>query len=207
MQTRGGSGTFYYLAAAFDRGGAFVGSEAVFLGDRITPQQLVIWHGLVVVNYAERLLEQAMTVPPSLKMTKYLVSRGDRLEVVVLADGELIAAGVVVIGHEVRSFTPCGAEQPAWLLGVCPALPEIKAAYRLGMADAPADTPLFMVLAGRSVDPPLEGFGIDYPAGFHATQLVLSRSVETCNDLDQRQPTSFHDRTLAAPLVVFCQFD
>lgn len=55
VQTRGGSGTFYYLAAAFDRGGAFVGSEAVFLGDRIAPQQLMIWHGLAVVDYAGRL--------------------------------------------------------------------------------------------------------------------------------------------------------
>ncbi len=176
--TRGGSGTFYYLAAAFDRGGAFVGSEAVFLGDRIAPQQLVIRHGLVVVDYAERLADQAMTVPTSLKLTKYLVSSGDRLEEVLLADGELIAAGVVVIGHEVRSFTPCDDEQPAWLLGVSPALPAIKAAYRLGMADAPAYAPRFMVLAGRPVGPPLEGFGINYPAGFLATQLVFSRSVE-----------------------------
>ena len=122
-----------------------------------------------------------MTVSPSLKMTKYLVSRGDRLEEVLLADGELIAAGVVVIGHEVRSFTPCDAEQPDWLLGVSPALPAIKAAYRLGMADAPAYAPLFMVLAGRPVDLPDDGFGADYPSAFHATRLVLSRSGEVCS--------------------------
>ena len=34
----GGSGTFYYLAAALDSDNGFQGTNAIFLGDRIAPQ-------------------------------------------------------------------------------------------------------------------------------------------------------------------------
>ncbi len=61
----GGSGTFYYIADAYNRGGAFIGSDALFLGDRIAPQRLSIRYGLIVVDYAERLTHEAMTTRPS----------------------------------------------------------------------------------------------------------------------------------------------
>ncbi len=185
VQTTGGSGTFYYLAAALNRDGGFVGTRAVFLGDRIEPLQLAIRYGVVIIDYADRRPQEAMASPPSLAASKYLVCRGEVLEQIPLADGELIAAGEVVIGHEVRSFTPCGADQAAWLVGDSPALPAVLAAYQTEMTDAPPYAPLFMVLTGQPVARPAEGFGQDFTLGFRANGLVLSRPGAVCADPGQ----------------------
>ena len=37
-QETGGSGTFYYVAAALNTGEGYIGSQALLLGDRIAPQ-------------------------------------------------------------------------------------------------------------------------------------------------------------------------
>ena len=182
VQTTGGSGTFYHVAAALDRDGMFFGTDAVFIGDRIAPQQLAIRHGVVIVDYADRRPGEAMTTPPSIGVSKYLVSREGRLEEVLLDDGELIVAGEVVIGHEVRSFTPCGASQAAWLLGDSPALPSVMAVYHLTMSDASPYTPLLMVLTGKPAPPPAEGFGADYPAGFRTVELIHALRGATCSN-------------------------
>jgi len=172
VETTGGSGTFYFVAAALNRGGTFVGSEAVFIGDRIAPQQLRIRHGVVILDYADRRPGEAMALPPSQEQSLYLVNRGGQLAPVRLAEGEVIAAGAVVIGHEVRSFTPCGVGEAVWLTGDSVALPAIQIAYDRDMSDASPYTPLFMVLTGHPAGPPVDGFGADYAAGFRAVQLV-----------------------------------
>jgi heat shock protein HslJ len=61
-QERGGSGTFYYLVAALNTGSGYVGSEGYFLGDRISPQTTEMSPGgIVVVNFADRLVGQSFT--------------------------------------------------------------------------------------------------------------------------------------------------
>lgn len=185
VETTGGSGTFYYVATALNREGEFVGTEAVFIGDRIAPQLLTIQHGVVIVDYADRRPDESMATPPSLQLSKYLVIRNENLEVISLADGEVIAAGQVVIGHEVRSFTPCGANETAWLVGDSPALPMIQVAYHQAMSDAPPYTPLFMVLAGQPLGQPADGFGADHPAGFRVSQLVHILANTRCAILEQ----------------------
>jgi len=87
----------------------------------------------------------------------------------------------VILGHEVRSFTPCGADDTAWLIGTSPALVTMLASYHLNMSDASPYTPLFMVLTGQPVDRPTEGFGADYPKGFYATRLVHSFPGASCS--------------------------
>jgi hypothetical protein len=187
VQTTGGSGTFYYVAAALKRGGTFVGTSAVFIGDRIVPQQLAIRHSVVLVDYADRQPGETMAAPPLLGRSKYLVSKEDALEEIGIADGEVLVAGEVVIGHEVRSFSPCGACESFWLVGGSPALAMVQVAYHLAMSDAPPYTPLFMVLVGKPTESPADGFGADYPAGFRATRLVLSRPGESCSATGQQQ--------------------
>ncbi len=185
VQTTGGSGTFYHVAAALNRGGEYVGTQAVFIGDRIEPLQLAIRYGLVIIDFADRQSDEPMTAPPSLGVSKYLVRRRARFEEIPLTDGELIAAGEVVIGHEVRSFSPCGADQVAWLVGNSPALPAIQAAYQMDMTDMPPYAPLFMVLTGRPVARPADGFGSDFSVGFRATGLVSSSPGAACADAGQ----------------------
>lgn len=181
VETTGGSGTFYHVVAAFNRDNHFVGTRAVLLGDRIVPQQLSIRYGILIVDYLDRRPGEAMVTPPTQDVSKYLVARAGRLAEIPLAENQVIAAGEVVIGHEVRSFTPCGAGDAAWLIGISPALPAMQASYHLNMSDASPYAPLFMVLTGQPVDRPEEGFGADYPAGFYATHLVQSLPGESCS--------------------------
>jgi len=71
-QNTGGSGTFYYVAAALKTSTGYQGTNAIFLGDRIAPQTTQIQNGVIVVNYADRNASDAMTTPPSVGVSKYL---------------------------------------------------------------------------------------------------------------------------------------
>jgi hypothetical protein len=73
-QSHGGSGTFYYIAAALKdrKTNKYVGTNGVLLGDRIAPQNFVIEKGTVIVNYADRNPGEAFSVRPSVGITKRL---------------------------------------------------------------------------------------------------------------------------------------
>ena len=79
MHQPGGSGTFYYVAAALNANGGFRGTNAVFLGDRIAPQTIEIRNGVVIANYADRRPQESMAVPPSVGMSKYFVVKAGEL--------------------------------------------------------------------------------------------------------------------------------
>lgn len=70
-QEGGGSGTFYYLAAALGSNDKCLGNNAVLLGDRIAPQTTTFKNGEIIVNYAERKPDEPMTVTPSIGVSKY----------------------------------------------------------------------------------------------------------------------------------------
>lgn len=78
----GGSGTFYYVAAAIAKNGQYQGTNAVFLGDRVDPQAIQIQNGVIVADYADRRPEQPMAAPPSIPKTIYLTFKAGRLEAV-----------------------------------------------------------------------------------------------------------------------------
>jgi hypothetical protein len=78
----GGSGTFFYVAAALNTPDGYAGSEAFLLGDRIAPQSTNIDEGLtargtyrqnvIVVNYADRLPGEPFTTSPSIGKSVWL---------------------------------------------------------------------------------------------------------------------------------------
>jgi hypothetical protein len=78
-QNSGGSGTFYYVAVALNTSRGYVGTNGVLLGDRIAPQTTEIKNGQVIVSYADRKTGDAMTVPPSVGVSKYLTVSGNQL--------------------------------------------------------------------------------------------------------------------------------
>ena len=80
VQDPGGSGTFYYVAAALKAGDKYRGTKAVLLGDRIVPQTLEIRNGVIIVHHADRRPDEPMTAPPSVGKTKYLAIKNGRLE-------------------------------------------------------------------------------------------------------------------------------
>ncbi len=50
----GGSGTFFYVVVALKERGGYRGTNAMFLGDRIAPQNINFKDGRAVANFAER---------------------------------------------------------------------------------------------------------------------------------------------------------
>ena len=181
VQTGGGSGTFYYAAAALNAEGAWRGTNAVFLGDRIAPQDITIKGHLIIVTYSDRRPDDPMTAPPTVGVTKYLSMEDGKLnEISAPGDGATVAEGWVIIGHEVRSFLPCSDNSNLWLLGESPALPDIMAKYRRAANDSPPYRPILMALVGMDAPPPKDGFGSDYETAFLATELVRVAPGEHC---------------------------
>ena len=82
-QETGGSGTFFYVVAYLNNK---IGTDAVFLGDRIAPQTMNVEKGnILVVNYAERNPGESFAVQPSLGKSLYL-----KLDPKTLQFGEVV---------------------------------------------------------------------------------------------------------------------
>ena len=71
-QTRGGSGAFYYAAAALGSPNGYLGTTAVLLGDRIAPRSTRVQDRAIVVEYADRASGVPFTAPPSVDVSKTL---------------------------------------------------------------------------------------------------------------------------------------
>jgi hypothetical protein len=78
-QTAGGSGTFFYAAAALRTSTGWRGTNAVLLGDRVAPQPTEVRDGIAIMNYADRKPGEPMTARPSVGVSKYLKVAGGRL--------------------------------------------------------------------------------------------------------------------------------
>jgi hypothetical protein len=65
IQQSSGSGTFFYVVAAVRDGRGYKGTGAMFLGDRIAPQNINIIDGRAVANFAERQPGESFATPPS----------------------------------------------------------------------------------------------------------------------------------------------
>ncbi len=123
----GGSATFYYLAAALQdpQSGKAVGTNALLLGDRIAPQNITIDHDRIVVNYAERKMDEPMSVPPSVGITKTFEIRSAVLVEVTLESAEKEQA-CVISGGTVKTSLCCvsaGDFPNSCLIGACGCAP------------------------------------------------------------------------------------
>jgi hypothetical protein len=65
----GGSGTFYYIAAAIAAGDIYQGTNAVLLGDRVFPRTIHIRNGVIVAQYDDRRPDEPMAAAPSIGKT------------------------------------------------------------------------------------------------------------------------------------------
>lgn len=64
-ETNGGSGTFFYVVVALNENGKWLGTDAMYLGDRIAPQNINIIDGKAVANFADRMASESFVVRPS----------------------------------------------------------------------------------------------------------------------------------------------
>lgn len=84
-QEGGGSGIFYYLVAALNKEGGYVGSEAYLLGDRIAPQTTELSQNpnhknVIVVNFADRASGEPMSTDPSVGKSVWLKLNPDTMQ-------------------------------------------------------------------------------------------------------------------------------
>lgn len=85
-QEGGGSGTFFYVAAALQTAQGTQGTNAIFLGDRIAPQSTNVDPNnpaQFIVNYAERKPDEPMSSPPTVGVSKTFKLDGNLLVEVV----------------------------------------------------------------------------------------------------------------------------
>ena len=65
----GGSGTFYYAGMAVNKDGVYIGTDTIFMGDRVAPQNHSIRDGRAIINYADRNPGESFDVRPSVGKT------------------------------------------------------------------------------------------------------------------------------------------
>jgi hypothetical protein len=177
----GGSGTFYYAAAALGKGDCYKGANTVLLGDRIVIHGIGIEQGVVLIRYADRRSKDPMSAEASVLRTAVLKWKDNWLEPVIFkGQGRMLYSGFVIIGHEVRSFQPCNQETVLWLLGKPDTMSTLRRAYDRTAPDAKPYQPVFMYLEGKWVGRPETGFGADYPAAFRVTLLIRAVSDGKC---------------------------
>lgn len=175
----GGTGTFYYLAAAINGEGGYRGTNALLLGDRLIPRFVKIENRVIAVGFKDRGASESFASTPTIDVTRYAIMDDHNL-VEVPADSE--QSGWVTIGHEVREFAPCDGDTESWLLGQSPAWPDIRASYEKALSGARPYAPLFMVLSGAFMGSPQDGFGAQYDSAFFATQLIDAKPAANCRE-------------------------
>lgn len=73
-QESGGSGTFFYVVVALNTGDGYIGSHAMFIGDRIAPQTTEKGDGrMVIVNYADRAPREPFTSKPTIGKSMWIL--------------------------------------------------------------------------------------------------------------------------------------
>lgn len=97
----GGTGTFFFVAAALNQGSSYKGTNGIILGDRIDIESTYFEKGVIFVNYLDRELGEPMTAEPSVKIVKRFVLREG--ELVKLAGNNLIYVTSPLPEQEVSS--------------------------------------------------------------------------------------------------------
>jgi uncharacterized membrane protein len=85
-----------------------------------------------------------------------------------------VIRGYAVHAHEVRTFRPCGAADPLWVVG---SADKLWSLHREFLPQPVSGRALFAVVEGREVAAPGDGFGADYAGGV-AIDTVLYAGLE-----------------------------
>jgi len=174
----GGSGTFYYLAAAIAGEDGYRGTNAVLLGDRLSPQFVRIQKRVLAAGFRDRRPAESFASTPTIEVIRYAILDEQTL---IPVPSESEQSGWVSFDDDVQVLTPCRSDNEAWLAGQSPALAEIRASYARTVRDTRPSAPLFMVLSGSFIEP-RDDFGANYDSAFFATKLIDARPAGNCRD-------------------------
>lgn len=81
----GGSGTFYYAAISVNVDGHYKGTDAILLGDRISPQNFYVEGNKAVVNYVKRNFGEDFSVQPSVAESLYMTFDPESFQLIQIA--------------------------------------------------------------------------------------------------------------------------
>lgn len=87
-QETGGSGTFFYIAAAIASPRGYTGTAGVFIGDRIAPNTVSVHDGKVTVSYMTRGQSQSFAEKPTVEQVLDLMLSADGKTLVLARDRE-----------------------------------------------------------------------------------------------------------------------
>ncbi|MBU0546922.1 hypothetical protein KJ735_01955, partial [Patescibacteria group bacterium] len=123
----GGSGTFYYVVGALQdvQSKKAIGTNAILLGDRIAPQNIYINNGIIIVNYADRKLDEPMSTSPSIGITRNFEIQGTALVEVTLESAKREQA-CVISGGTIGTSLCCESAEDFpnnCLIGACGCAP------------------------------------------------------------------------------------
>lgn len=81
VQNSSGSGVFVYLAAYVSGNVTYKGSNALFIGDRISPKKIEIESdGSILFSFLDRSLDEPMSAEPTISTSKTFIFREGTLE-------------------------------------------------------------------------------------------------------------------------------
>jgi len=83
----GGSGTFYYLAAAIASVDGYSGTTVVLLGDRIEPKAIEVREGNVSVRFMERGVGESFADAPTVERARDFMYESGKAQLVEVAHG------------------------------------------------------------------------------------------------------------------------
>lgn len=182
-QTGSGSGIFYYALVSLNKDGEFLGQPGILLGDRVSPQSVLVKNNIALVNYADRAPGEPMSTPTSIGVTKYIVVDQDEVkEFNILNKGEQLFSGNLIMSSEVRTFTPCGGTA-RWVIGTSTAYQALTTAYNTYKSTTTAYSSVFVTVSGIIVSAPTDGFGADYDYGIDIKTLLKVHPNKTCTSI------------------------
>ena len=110
--------------------------------------------------------------------------------------------GWLVMGHRARAFTPCGTDEPFWLVAAPDLMVLLERWYRDSLPGSAPYSPLFATLAGRRVDAPAEGVAASYAGAFEMSGLLQTWPAGNCISDRIVVETPLPGATVRAPLAV-----
>ncbi len=171
----GGSGLFYYVVVALLENGKYVGTNAMYLGDRIAPQNINIIDGKAVANFADRMASENFSIQPSVGKSVYVYIDKAKME----------------IGEAVQNFE--GESDKSGIRGnvlLGPTCPVMQDPPDSKCADKPFATKLVLTAVGstkiiKEFSSDASGkFEIDVPVGTYTISPAKTASVlPRCSEL------------------------
>ena len=80
VENTGGTGVFVYVAAYVSGLVNYKGTNAIFLGDRISPQDISISNGIVTAEYLDRGPDESFSTEPTIRVSREFVFKNGTLE-------------------------------------------------------------------------------------------------------------------------------